>query len=55
MEKGIKIIRVNMTDQTIVIEDVPQDYMIFGGRVLQADDELQDGKSVSSFQAVYGG
>jgi len=30
----MKIIRVNMTDQTIVTEDVPQDYMILGGRGL---------------------
>ena len=37
-----KIIRVNMSDQTVTIEDYPDDWKLLGGRVLSARILLQD-------------
>ena len=37
-----KIIRVNMTDQTVTIEDFPSEWKYFGGRVLSSQILLQE-------------
>ena len=52
MPEGAKpvdlLIHLDIHDQRHVV-------VIMDGRVLQAGDELQDGKSASVFYAVYGG